>query len=160
MSQQGNVERDQTVSHGERGRRRRASSPGTADMHKWKVTKPMIEAYGYTPGCRKCDSLQGIAPGVADHAHRHSEECRLRLEKEGLSDPRFSARIQDSEREVKRARGNPEQPGLPGSSGDTEIIRDSAKRDAEQLPDNVHDDPMGQNQQKSRRLCVMGQDER
>ena len=85
------------------GRRRRyeITDDNSAMLRKWKVTKTMVDAFGYSPGCGKCEQMQGKTLEVADHGHAHSESCRRRMESLGSTDPRFATRIQESEREVE-----------------------------------------------------------
>ena len=58
------------------GRSRRPSEMSlgnSALLRQWKITKPLIDAFGYTPGCGKCEALQGRSPEVEHHGHKHTE---------------------------------------------------------------------------------------
>ena len=91
--------------------RERTSSNQSVLLRNWRVSKPMVEAFGYTPGCGRCDMMQGKPLRVPDHGHRHSTECRSRVEAEARKDPRFAGRMQDAEQEVMRAQESMNQQG-------------------------------------------------
>ena len=46
---------------------KRAAAPfsdAPALLRKWRVTEPMIKAFGHTSGCSKCDQLQGKSVSI------------------------------------------------------------------------------------------------
>ena len=91
---------------------------------RWRVTRPMLRAFGGTPGCDRCDDWSQPSTGLASH-HGHTVQCRTRMHEAARSHPEHARRIDMAERRVdsavvKRARETDVQPA-PAVDGDVEM---------------------------------------
>ena len=83
-----------------------ARPPSEVRRRNFRITKQLLQKYGYTPGCKGCDAALG-----GRDARAHDEECRERIEAAMEEDPEDNRRIRQRDERIfaePLERGEPE----------------------------------------------------
>ena len=69
----------------------RGADEAVPSVRQMPITRPLIEKFGFTPGCRKCEAMRIGDP--AQPTLGHNNECRVRIEGLVSEDPDFAHKL-------------------------------------------------------------------